>query len=89
LSEKFINAQIERGAKEFVVLMSETLALSTISYLILIWQPLRDIVLTYPIYVLAAVIAFNILLGKWTGLRLTEYFRFHQVIKNVDLPKKK
>lgn len=89
LAEKFINAQIERGAKEFVVLMSETLALSTICYLVFVWQPLRDIVLAYPIYVLAVVIAFNILLGKWTGLRLTEYFRFHSVIKNVDLPKKK
>jgi len=31
----------------------------------------------------------NIFLGKWTGLRFSEYFRFREVIKHVELPEKK
>jgi len=31
---------------------------------------------------------FNFLLGKWTGLRLTEYFRFKELMEYLEVSKK-
>ncbi len=89
LVEKFIAAQIERGAKGAIFLTSETLILSIACYWIASWSWLQSLALTYPLGIILGSIAINILLGKWTGLRLTEYFRFKEVIKNVELPKKR
>ncbi|NQT49439.1 PKD domain-containing protein [Candidatus Kuenenbacteria bacterium] len=88
LTEKFISAQIERGNKNAVVLILETLFLSIICYWLASWQVLRTLIIGYPEYVLLTLII-NILIGKWTGLRLIEYYRFRKVIKNVELAEKK
>ena len=88
LTEKFINAQIERGSKAAVVLVLETLMLSMACYFLANWQTLRIFVLAYPELVLLTIII-NILIGKWKGLRLLEYYRFRKVIKNVELLEKK
>ena len=89
LVEKFIAAQIERGARGAIILTSETLLLSIICYWIASWLWLQNLVLLYPLWVILGAIAVNIFLGKWTGLRLLEYWRFREVIKNIELPKKK
>ncbi|MFH0906982.1 MAG: 7TM domain-containing protein [bacterium] len=89
LVEKFVTAQIERGAKQAIILTSETLVLSIICYWIVSWAWLQNLTLGYPVWIISISIITNILLGKWTGLRLSEYFRFREVIKHVDLPKKK
>ena len=89
LVEKFVASQIERGAKEAIILTFETLALSIICYLVASWSWLIGITLLYPIWIILGSIIVNILLGKWTGLRLSEYFRFRELIKNIELPGKK
>jgi hypothetical protein len=89
LVEKFVAAQIERGAKGAIVLTSETLLLSIACYWIASWSWLQSLVLLYPFWVILGSIIINIFLGKWTGLRLSEYFRFREVIKHVELPEKK
>ena len=89
LVEKFIVAQIERGARGAIILTSETLLLSIICYWIASWLWLQNLVLLYPLWIILGAIAVNIFLGKWTGLRLLEYWRFREVIKNIELPKKK
>lgn len=89
LVEKFIASQIERGARGAIILTSETLFLSIICYWIVSWLWLQNLVLLYPLWTILGAMAINIFLGKWTGLRLLEYFRFRQVIKNIELPKKK
>lgn len=88
LVEKFIAAQIKRGDKETIIITLETLILSIICYWIASWVWLQNAVLAYPLCVILGSIAANILLGRWTGLRLSEYFRFHKVIKHVETPKK-
>ena len=87
--EKFIAAQIERGARGAVILTSETLILSVVSLWIINWLWLQNIVIRYPVWVIILSLLINLLLGRWTGLRLFEYYRFREVIKNVELPKKK
>ncbi len=89
LVEKFIVAQIERGARGAIILTSETLLLSVICYWLASWLWLQNLALLYPLWIILGAIAVNIFLGRWTGLRLLEYWRFREVIKNIELPKKK
>jgi hypothetical protein len=83
LIEKFISAQVEKGWRVASLLSLETLFISVAGYFIIKWDAFRDFVLEYPIYVVVLLVL-NLLLGKWTGLRLSEYLRFKDVIKNVD-----
>ena len=88
LVEKFITTQIKLGAKGAIFLTSETLVLSIVCYWIASWSWLQNLSLAYPLGIILGSIAINILLGKWTGLRLTEYFRFKEIIKNIESSKK-
>lgn len=88
LSEKFINVQIERGYKSASMLVLETMFLSIVSYWIANWQVLRTFVLGYPEVILFTLVI-NYFVGKWSGLRLIEMYRFRKVIKNVELAEKK
>ncbi|HLM83859.1 MAG TPA: 7TM domain-containing protein [Candidatus Bathyarchaeia archaeon] len=81
LVEKFVAVQIEKGARTAVILAIETLAISVIGYYIASWPTLISVVLIYP-WISLLTIPVNIFLGKWTGLRLTEYFRFRQILKS-------
>ncbi len=84
LIEKFISTQVEKGFRIATVLSIETLAISIAGYYFIIWDQFRNLVLNHPEYVLLLFVI-NIFLGKWTGLRLREYFRFRDVIKHVDI----
>jgi len=88
LTEKFISVQIERGNKGAAMLVLETLVLAIGCYFLTNWQVLRTFVLSYPEIVLLTLVI-NYLVGKWTGLRLFEMYRFRKVIKNVELAEKK
>ncbi len=86
LTEYFIAAQIEQGYKSAIKLTIETLLLSLLGYLIGDWALFRTTILAYPELVLLTFVV-NIILGKFSGLRLSEYIRFRSVfkhIKNVD-----
>lgn len=89
LVEKFVAAQIERGAQRAITLTIETLILSVACYWIASWPILQNIVAIIPFWTILICIIINVFLGKWTGLRLSEYFRFRQVIKNIELPARK
>jgi hypothetical protein len=80
LVEKFVAVQIEKGGRAAVILALETLIISVIGYYIASWDVLIKGILHYP-WISLLTIPVNIFLGKWTGLRLTEYFRFRQIIK--------
>jgi len=87
LSEKFIATQIRRSNKMAIIMTLETLILSIVCYYTITWQIIQDFALSYPLVVIGATILINILLGRWTGLRLTEYFRFKEVTEHIKLPK--
>ncbi|MDD3190633.1 MAG: 7TM domain-containing protein [Candidatus Pacebacteria bacterium] len=83
LIEKFISAQVEKGLRTATFLSVETLLISVVGYYILIWDVFYDFVLAHPFYIVVLLVI-NLLLGKWSGLRLSEYLRFRKVIKNVE-----
>jgi hypothetical protein len=81
--EKFVTAQIKGGSKAAIILAVETLGISLVGYYIASWSVLEKLIMTYP-WVIFIVLSFNIFLGKWTGLRLGEYFRFKGILKKVN-----
>lgn len=82
LSEKFVATQIEKGSRVASILAIETLIISVIGYYLVSWKALEALLLNYPWIVLFTFII-NFSLGKWTGLRLTEYFRFRKILRNI------
>ncbi|PIP28014.1 MAG: hypothetical protein COX29_03400 [Candidatus Moranbacteria bacterium CG23_combo_of_CG06-09_8_20_14_all_35_22] len=80
--EKFVAVQIEKGDKVAIVLAIETLFISIIGFYIASSENLRSFLALYP-WIIFFTIPINILLGKWTGLRISEYFRFHKIMKNL------
>jgi hypothetical protein len=80
LVEKFVAVQIEKGGRTAVVLALETLFISVVGYYVASWPFLINAVLLHP-WVSLLTIPINIFLGKWTGLRISEYFRFRQIMK--------
>lgn len=80
--EKFVAAQLEKGNKTALILATETLLISLVGYFIISWETLNIVVLSYP-WIVLLTIPFNIFLGKWTGLRLSEYWRFRDILKKM------
>lgn len=80
LAEKFIATQIEKGSKTAFILAAETLVISVVGYFLITWEALTNLILTYPWLVLFTFVI-NFSLGKWTGLRITEYIRFRKIAR--------
>jgi len=86
--EKFVIVQIEDGYKTALLLAFETLFLAAICYFFVQWEAFQTLILNFP-GIVVLIVVLNIALGKWTGLRLNEYYRFRDVISHVELPRKK
>lgn len=83
LVEKFVAVQIEKGNRTAVLLAFETLVISVAGYYLASWGPLIRLIAAQP-WIILLTLPINILLGKWTGLRLSEYIRFKQVLKKIN-----
>jgi len=82
LAEDFTRVQLGKSAKTALSLTSETLILALISYLFLTLKPLQQWALLNPEILLAGVFVLNLMLGKYSGLRLMEMVRFKKLIKS-------
>ncbi|KKS16159.1 MAG: hypothetical protein UU74_C0047G0008 [Candidatus Woesebacteria bacterium GW2011_GWA1_41_7] len=82
LAEEFSRVQLGKSAKTAVNLTFETLILSLISYFFLTLEPLRKYVLLKPEASLTMVAVADLILGKYTGLRVMEFYRFRKLIKS-------
>lgn len=78
LVEKFISVQIEKGGFTAILLSVETILVSVICYWVVNWEWFKTLILSYPELVLVTLLI-NIILGRWAGLRLSEYFRFRRL----------
>jgi hypothetical protein len=94
LTEKFINVQKEKGLSATILLVVETVIVAIIAYFIaggpinmgfatIQWEFIRNLMINYPEFIFILIII-NILLGRWTGLRLFEYIRFREILKQVE-----
>lgn len=80
LVEKFIAVQIEKGNKVAFKLALETLIISIVGYYLASWETLIKLLASYP-WIILFTLPINIILGKWTGLRFSEYLRFREILK--------
>lgn len=75
LSERIVALQLERSMKDALMITVMTIVLGVIGYGILSTPLIRNSLLVYPEIVLL-LIPLNIMIGRYYGLRITEYFRF-------------
>ena len=79
-AEQFVSFLIERGLRKTLGIALETLVMAILIFFVITWVWLQNIVLAYPIFVISIAILMNLFLGKWTGLRFSEYIRFKDMI---------
>lgn len=81
-AENFLNLKSEEGWMSAILGITETVSGALLCVLIVQWQLLQSLVLAYPELILLTILM-NIFLGRWTGLRLVEYFRFREIFKHL------
>lgn len=80
LVEEFIGVQISKSFREAGQLTIETIIISFLGYLIFRLEILRTWALVYPHWLILAPFVFNLLIGRFTGLRLLEHRRFKKLL---------
>lgn len=78
LSEQIISVQQERSLQEMLIISMVTFAIGILGFLLLSSDYLRNTIILYPEYILV-LIPLNIVIGRYFGLRLMEYFRFSSI----------
>ena len=81
--EKYVTSHIEKGMKEAMILLFSTLFIAIISYFVMNWLWMQTLLIAYP-EIIFALVVINVLLGKWTGMRLVEYLRFKVLINKIS-----
>ena len=81
VSERVARKIEEEGTKSAIELYGTTLLVTVLIYMVLSSGFIQHFVLTFPEIILS-VAGINLLLGKWIGLRVMEYYRFFSVTNN-------
>ena len=81
LSDRIVALFLERELGETIQTTVITLLLAIIGFLLLTWEQLRLFALLYPELILL-IIPINILIGRYFGLRMTEYIKFQPILKH-------
>lgn len=83
LSEQIISVQQERSSQEMIIISMVTFAIGILGFLLLSSIQLRNTILLYPEFTLV-LIPLNIIIGRYFGLRLMEYFRFSSIMRHAS-----
>lgn len=81
LSEQIISVQLERSAQETIIITMVTFAIGILGFMLLSSTHLRNTILLYP-ELIFLLIPINIIIGRYFGLRLMEYFRFTPILRH-------
>lgn len=81
--ERMSVAWDERGAGTAIREGIGTLVVSALAYLVMSWPPLEHLVFVYP-ETLLILFAFSLLLGRYSGYRLSELVRFRALAREPD-----
>jgi hypothetical protein len=83
VSEKLITIITSKEFGEYKKSLVGTLLVSLICYALFNFNTLLVFLTAYP-ETLILLVPLNFLLGRFTGLRITEYFRFREVVKSIE-----
>lgn len=78
LGEKIISLQLTRSFTETLTITAVTIAIGILGFFILSTEVFRQAILLYPEIILALIPA-NFAVGRYFGLRLTEFYRFSYI----------
>jgi hypothetical protein len=82
LAEDFIRVQLGKSFKTAMNLTSETVILALVSFVFLTLKALQEFALLNPEILLFSVFIFDLVLGRYVGLRLMEFWRFRKLINS-------
>jgi hypothetical protein len=86
-SEGFISVYARKNFKYALFLGVSTFVVATLSFSIISWDKLQSLLINYPPVILVLVIV-NAYVGRFTGLRISEYWRFRKLLLSNDLAEK-
>lgn len=81
LAEDFVAVQIGKSLKEAAKLTAETVLIALLGYGIFNFKGLQKLALEKPHFIILAPVVLNLLIGRFTGLRLLEYQRFRRLFR--------
>lgn len=81
LAEEFTRTQLTKSKKEAVKLTVGTLGLAILGSVAMGWSGVQKVVLTYPVVIIAVTVVINLVVGNYTGIRLSEIKRFRKAIR--------
>lgn len=84
LSENFLDAQARSKETQALALTAETIILAIIASLLLRWGVLQRIALSEPELLLFFTAVGNVIIGKFSGLRVSERLRFGAIIEEEE-----
>jgi hypothetical protein len=80
LAETFIEAQITRSLSTSMLMTVETVVLALIAYKVMSAPIIQTQVVLHPEISVIAILALDLLIGKYKGLRLLEIWRFRKLL---------
>jgi len=78
-AERFARKVEEDGLKTAFLITLQTIVVVIVSYFVMNSRSMETLFLAFPEFFLT-IIGLNILLGRWVGIRVLEYFRFRKLI---------
>lgn len=81
ITENFISTQLFSSQKEALSITFETLLVAVLCAFLINMESIQQLVLLYPELSLLTVAAVNLIIGRYTGLRLLEKTRFQSIIE--------
>ena len=81
--EKLINVILSKEFNEYRPALMNSIFIGLIWYIVFSSETITTIILSYPEIILV-LIPLNFVIWKFSWLRVTEYFRFREVIKTVE-----
>lgn len=88
LSERIVRLEFERKPRQVWMVVFSSLSIGVVGYYLLLSETARMIVLNFPELVIL-LIPINLFMGRYFGLRLTEYYRFQELLEKPKVIKKK
>ncbi|MFS8130430.1 MAG: 7TM domain-containing protein [Candidatus Dojkabacteria bacterium] len=79
IGEEFMAVLAKKNFLYTVSITTETLLVSVISFIIISLDISQEIAFKYPLTIIV-IILLNILIGRFTGLRINEYWRFRKIL---------
>ncbi len=78
-AERFTIVEIEQGWQKAIVMSLNSIIVIAAAYAVMGSLFLQSMILAFP-ELLFLVIALNLWLGKWVGMRVTEFYRFRRLL---------